>query len=940
MKNLRILLFSLCVLLLAACSDIDGLNDYNAVFSFAITEHKGTDGEIVIGEPVMASNTIRIPVLYGIHHFPLYFKGEPRFENPIDRVTGLDFNDWIEIDIQRGGENGDEPILDEHGNYLFQEPKFYVQALSGLPREYTFKIDYTASSSDADLFPPVSFADLPAQSVVADLLTIVRSDVPEEGYLALANVVDPRFPLTLTPEFTLSDGATLEGNGSTTYAFGSAGERHRITVVARDGTKKQWTFGLALLPTVDADSADIDPGTLAPTDLTGFSAEPGSKGFSIEEHRFTASIADDAPADTLTLYINTLAGSPPYPLKIDMEIPLPDGVSLVGDAGELSFPDPESIRSFWLLDTANGIARHWIVRLREYDSPVASVLAFSYDYTASEVRENSLRDEPVPAIVMDADRTAEIDPVNRCIYLRAVEIHNPKYPSLDPWKLKLTVDIRISAGATLVDLSNFDWEGTDSWKNPKTFGVEASDGSLYEWKIVIRDWREGSPEASDECALYGVTLKEVRPYTVELEAEPLTIDYDNRTVTLNLTEDDNGYPITAAVDYRLSEYARIATQNGGRDPLVFDSPEATDKVEIVSESGRNSEVWTFRLRPPLKETGTDVTSFRILSFSDPNFRAELVGIDTEKGIVTVNFDQTGRFPVKMNIRMGLSYKATCTLTDPYGSGAVEFDRVEDIPFTVTAQNGETREWRLHTTYMPQLRNADFEQWADLRTPLPKGIKGSPYWASANMTSPVVVEGTTQTTGAPGQGKAVQMETKNTLIGKLAAGSLFLGWFDDSNPTGNMNDPTVMMHYGIPFSSNRPLKGMQADVLYHPGNGPSSDSGSLAIELIRQHDPSEVLEYHGMRPDGTWHPRNNADRVARGHSVVATRAGALDNGDTADLILPDNTWQTVFVPLKYEGAYPSYTHMTVTFSSSSKGDTFKGAVGSVLKIDNIRLIYEE
>ena len=231
MKNLRILLFSLCVLLLAACSDIDGLNDYNAVFSFAITEHKGTDGEIVIGEPVMASNTIRIPVLYGIHHFPLYFKGEPRFENPIDRVTGLDFNDWIEIDIQRGGENGDEPILDEHGNYLFQEPKFYVQALSGLPREYTFKIDYTASSSDADLFPPVSFADLPAQSVVADLLTIVRSDVPEEGYLALANVVDPRFPLTLTPEFTLSDGATLEGNGSTTYAFGSAGERHRITVV-------------------------------------------------------------------------------------------------------------------------------------------------------------------------------------------------------------------------------------------------------------------------------------------------------------------------------------------------------------------------------------------------------------------------------------------------------------------------------------------------------------------------------------------------------------------------------------------------------------------------------------------------------------------------------------------------------------------------------------
>src|SRR5699024_3091720 len=142
MKSYKLLLPSLLLLLLGACSDIDGLNDYNAVFSFTITEHKGTGGEIEIGEPVMAGNTIRIPVLHGIHNFPLYFKGEPRFENPIDRITGLDFNDWIEIDLQRGGESGNEPVLDEHGNYIFQEPKFYVQALSGMPREYTFEIDY------------------------------------------------------------------------------------------------------------------------------------------------------------------------------------------------------------------------------------------------------------------------------------------------------------------------------------------------------------------------------------------------------------------------------------------------------------------------------------------------------------------------------------------------------------------------------------------------------------------------------------------------------------------------------------------------------------------------------------------------------------------------------------------------------------------------------
>ena len=63
MKNFKFFPVLFLALLLAACSDIDGLNDYNAVFSFEITEHKGTDGEIVIGEPVMAGNTIRmVPV--------------------------------------------------------------------------------------------------------------------------------------------------------------------------------------------------------------------------------------------------------------------------------------------------------------------------------------------------------------------------------------------------------------------------------------------------------------------------------------------------------------------------------------------------------------------------------------------------------------------------------------------------------------------------------------------------------------------------------------------------------------------------------------------------------------------------------------------------------------------------------------------------------------
>ena len=75
-------------LLLAACSDIDGLNDYNAVFSFEITEHKGTDGEIVIKANRSCRQHHRIPVLHGIHNFPLYFRGQPYFENRWTALRG------------------------------------------------------------------------------------------------------------------------------------------------------------------------------------------------------------------------------------------------------------------------------------------------------------------------------------------------------------------------------------------------------------------------------------------------------------------------------------------------------------------------------------------------------------------------------------------------------------------------------------------------------------------------------------------------------------------------------------------------------------------------------------------------------------------------------------------------------------------------------------
>lgn len=966
MKKIKIILSFLTLLCLFSCSDIEGLNDYNAVFSFEITESKGLHGSVEVGKPTVSDNSVVIPLIYGIHNFPLYIKGEPKFENPIDRIVGIDFNDWIIIDLKRGREG--KPILDEQGNYIFEEPKFYVQALSGLPREYTIKIDYIAASNDANVYQDIFFENLPADAIVSNVATVRYAETSEDGNLVLINTVDPAYPFSLTPLFTIGDGATLEGNGTTTYEFKDATTRFRFNVVAKDGTVKVWELGVDVLPVVNQNTPDIDASLLLLTNLDKFTAIPDSRGFIIEEYGFSASDDPGAvgavskvksgrsnvkspakilgakivrsaregyvAADTLKLYINTFSGNP-FPVSVSLKVPTAKSVSVVKLSDVLTFADIKSVNQFYLLDTGNEIARRWVVALEEYKSAVATVTSASFKYSASQVRANGVS---YPAIVLD-EQNVDINPVSRTISLRATEINNTSDVLFYPWKLSINIALGVTPGASITDLEPLVYNGNDSWQEVRTFGVKASNGMVYEWKIVIRDWRNGQPTVSDECNLYNATIKEVRPYIVEIDPiKPVAVDETNHTITINLKKDDNGYPISVWLDYTLSEFARISTQNEGRDPLVFDSPTANQTVRVVSESGTQSQNWIVKLNPPLKESGTDVTSFQILSFSDNRFGGEIVNIDNLNAAVNMNFTQVGSFPVTMNIRMGVSYKAVSSITDASGYGKIEFSRIDDKTFIVTAQDGKQRIWTLKTDYQPQLQNSNFEQWSNNYTPLPHGIEGSPYWATANLTSPIQVIGTTEIESMPGQGKAAQLKTSRT-VGKLASGSLFIGWFDSSNPLGNITDPAVMTFMGMPFSSSKRIKGFEVDVSYHPGNGAASDGGSLAIELIRQADTSQPLVYHPAGNNGMPHPKNNAVKVAGGREIVATQSGVLITGEIPTKVVKDGVWETVFVPLSYTGAYPQYTHMTVVFASSSKGDTFVGAVGSTLKIDNIRLVYE-
>ena len=127
----------------------------------------------------------------------------------------------------------------------------------------------------------------------------------------------------------------------------------------------------------------------------------------------------------------------------------------------------------------------------------------------------------------------------------------------------------------------------------------------------------------------------------------------------------------------------------------------------------------------------------------------------------------------------------------------------------------------------------------------------------------------------------------------------------------------MTWFGIPFTSTRRLIAVEADVNYTAGGG--TDVGSISVDLIH-YSGSGVFEYHGYD-----------------HSGNRNATGVLMK---KELIHNTNGWVTIHVDLDYSNARDlDITHLSINFSSGAYGDLFQGEAGSLLMVDNVRLIYE-
>ncbi len=300
-------------------------------------------------------------------------------------------------------------------------------------------------------------------------------------------------------------------------------------------------------------------------------------------------------------------------------------------------------------------------------------------------------------------------------------------------------------------------------------------------------------------------------------------------------------------------------------------------------------------------------------------------IDQVSGIVQCSVDSLADISSLALVDYQISNYATL---EPGKEVSVDF--TDTVEYTVTAENGNIRVYKVVLTEAKQneqVPNSGFQDWYDTGNDYleigtdPDNI----VWSTGNAGAAISGNIPTYPEVMAENDTIAVMETKSVFIGpRIAAGSLFTGFFEL-----NILDPPKSIKPGIPFNS-RPAS-FKIQMKYQPGEE-NKDGDGNPLPYDDMADIYVLLE--------VW----NGDEKQR----LATAWYR-----SSDTHTEWNELQVDFVYGELDGSYPDYmkpadgnyadpsaypTHISVIMSSSSGGDKFEGAVGSLLTVNNFELIY--
>ncbi len=284
------------------------------------------------------------------------------------------------------------------------------------------------------------------------------------------------------------------------------------------------------------------------------------------------------------------------------------------------------------------------------------------------------------------------------------------------------------------------------------------------------------------------------------------------------------------------------------------------------------------------------------------------------------------FPLSLNPLVTVSPGASVS---PSSGSTVVFDDPEDfVKYTITAQNGRGSKDFLFTIRDNQIPNAGFENWFE-----ETGMNSQPFlqpgkhmesavWATTNMgTSIYSIYGTTHI--QDGNNKMAKIETVETVAIPLVAGAMYLGEFDLDAAIADPGNPAAAAKLGIPFFA----KPTAIQFKY------SFESGNQLIQAVLK-DPGNLFGgFDVINLEGTDKFGIKAVLEKRTGDMVTIIAQAEFESDQETDIMTE-----MQLDLQYL-SNDDPTHFHISFSPSLDGGMFKGASGSSLIIDELKMIYE-
>lgn len=346
-------------------------------------------------------------------------------------------------------------------------------------------------------------------------------------------------------------------------------------------------------------------------------------------------------------------------------------------------------------------------------------------------------------------------------------------------------------------------------------------------------------------------------------------------------------------------------------------------------------------------TGTESSEAKITKFIFDENVAEVNSlvvsqpvIDEETKTITFMVSETaGNEQLAVLVpSVEVSEKATVT---PGNNVAQDFSNGKTVKYTVEAEDGTIV---VYTVKSPQkCLKYSFEEWESPTeysknyTLLPKEI-----WASSADGAGLLGGTLLEREDAGTEGFAAKMitfeygEAGNAIIPKITSGSIFIGKFDMSTA---FTDKLACTKFGLPTSQlgmlGKPVT-FKGNYKYVSGekyiDGEEDPAGEHPIEGKKDECAIQAVLYEAKDTEGN-------DVTLTGHDINTSEY------IVAMASLADGTEKSEFtsfeIPFEYRKAYDASKEykFAIVCSSSKNGDTFKGAGGSTLTVDEFEVICE-